>query len=259
MTVAYAKGGSKVQPEVTFKGELLTPGTDYTLSYSDNKAVTTEKTKYKPTVVVKLKGNYKGTVKENFTITPQSLENLKVWGNDVAVSNKKYFWKSTVSIEDLDGKLLKAGTDYEKQLSYYLDENCTLPASEEKYEAGTKIFVKVTGKGNYVGSETVTSYEIVEKTLAKAKVRIQDQIYTGKAITITSDMIEYVKVNGVPLTAGQDYEIVQDSYKNNEKKGTAVVQLQGINEYGGRITVKFKIKQKAFLWEHILEALGFLK
>lgn len=259
MTAVYAKGGVKPKPEVTFKGELLTPGTDYTLSYSNNKAVTTEKTKKMPTVVVKLKGNYKGILKESFTITPQSLENLKVWGNDVVVSDKKYFWKSTVTIEDLDGKVLKAGTDYEKKLSYYLDENCTIVADADTYAEGTKIFVKILGKGNYAGSETVTCYHVVEKSIAKAKVKIQDQVYKGTPTTITTDMIEEVEVNGEKLTADVDYEIVPDSCKNNEKKGTATVQLQGKDEYGGRITVKFKIKQKDFKWEQILEALGILQ
>jgi len=259
ISIVYAKGGAKPEPEVTFKGKILTPGTDYTLSYSHNKAVTTQSTKREPMVIVKLRGNYKGTIKQPFTILPQSLSELKIWGTDVVVSDKANRWQSKVTVEDLDGKTLKAGTDYEKQLSYYLDENCTISADADNYVEGTKIFVKVLGKGNYAGSETVTHYNIVEKSLAKAKVKIQDQNYTGKPITITTEMIEYVKVNGIELTAGEEYEIVPDSYKNNEKKGTATVQLQGKNQYGGRITVKFKIKQKDFKWEQILEALGIFR
>lgn len=255
ISIVYAKGGAKPQPEVRFKGELLIFGKDYTLSYANNKAVTTLETNKKPMIIVKFKGKYKGTLKKGFTILPQSLEALEVTGMDKVVSGKKKAWQSTVAIVDLDGKTLKAGIDYEKKLEYYLDEKCTIPAEADNYKEDTVIYVKVTGKGNYAGSRIVTNYRVTAQSITKAKVKIQDQTYTGKAVTITPEMIEYVKVNGLPLTAEQDYIIVPDSYKNHVEKGTATVQLEGKNGYGGRITVKYKIKQKDFLWTQIMKIL----
>ncbi|MDE6608907.1 MAG: hypothetical protein K2K54_14330 [Lachnospiraceae bacterium] len=46
------------------------------------------------------------------------------------------------------------------------------------------------------------------------------------------------------LTYGTDYEIIEDSYVNNLKKGTASVKVRGPGKYGGTKAVKFKIQAK---------------
>ena len=258
ISIVHAKGGAKPQPEVTYKGIVLTNGTDYVLSYSNNKSVTTAATKKKPSVTVKFKGNYKGSLKTDFMITPQSLAELTISGVDKVENSGKNKWKSTVVITDLDQLVLKSGTDYESTLGYYLDQECTMPANANTYGKDTVIWVKVTGKGNYANSETVTCYRILEKgkSITNAKVKIKDQIYNGGNITIESSQIEYVKVNGKELTLDEHYVIIPESYKNNIKKGTATVGLRGIDEYGGTYTAKFKIKEKAFKWKDLLDALG---
>ena len=249
----YAKGGARPEPVVRFGDTLLVKGTDYTLSYASNKAVTTENTKKKPSITVKLKGSFKGSKKTEFTIVAQSLTALDAAAPDKVYSAKKNAWKSAVTIMDLDGKKLKAGTDYEKTLEYFTNEKCTLPAKKDSYPAGTTIWVRATGKGNYADSTVVTSYDIKAASVSKAKVKIADQIYTGKAITIGYDDITSIKVNREDLTAKTDYVIVPGTYKNNIKKGTATVQLKGVGNYGGTITVKYKIKQKFFLWRLLME------
>ena len=40
------------------------------------------------------------------------------------------------------------------------------------------------------------------------------------------------------------FEIVEDSYQKNDKKGTAKVTIRGIGEFGGEKVVKFKIKER---------------
>ena len=249
----YAKGGARPEPVVRFGDTLLVKGTDYTLSYANNKAVTTENTKKKPSITVKFKGSFKGSKKTEFTIVAQSLTALDAAAPDKVYSAKKNAWKSAVTITDLDGKKLKAGTDYEKMLEYFTNEKCTLPAKKDSYPAGTTIWVRATGKGNYADSTVVTSYDIKAASVSKAKVKITDQIYTGKAITIGYDDITSIKVNREDLTAKTDYVIVPGTYKNNIKKGTATVQLKGVGNYGGTITVKYKIKQKFFLWRLLME------
>lgn len=48
-------------------------------------------------------------------------------------------------------------------------------------------------------------------------------------------------MGGKPLTYGTDYTIVEGSYRNNIKKGTASVVVKGLGDYGGEKTLKFKI------------------
>lgn len=57
-----------------------------------------------------------------------------------------------------------------------------------------------------------------------------------------------VKIGKETLIFGTDYEIVENSYANNIKKGTATVTIVGKGNYGGTKTVKFKIKAQKLSW-----------
>ena len=245
---AYAKGGAKPKPIVKFGDVVLTEGKDYTLSYQNNKAVTTEETKKKPIVKVRFKKNFKNSLTAEFTITRQDIGLLSAAAVDKVYRTKKNAWKSTLTIVDLDGKKLQAGRDYDRAITYYMDAACLTKAEAENYPAETTIWVKAEGKGNYAGSSIVTSYQIKKATIAKARVRIARQLYTAYPVTIDYKDITTMKVGRDSLVGGTDYEIVSGSYKNNIKRGTATVQLKGKGNYGGTITVKFAIRQKFFLW-----------
>ncbi|MBR5578161.1 MAG: BspA family leucine-rich repeat surface protein, partial [Lachnospiraceae bacterium] len=246
--ITYAKGGAKPQPQVTFGDVLLKEGVDYTLSYSNNKAVTQSSTAKKPQVKVTFKKNFKGSLSEEFTILPQDISKVTILAQDKVYSTKKNGWKTTITLTDLDGKKLTAGTDYEKAFTYYTDEACTTAAQAETYETGTVLWVKVEGKNNYAGSSITGSYRIVKASVAKATVKVAPQYYTSEAITLNKNDLT-VKIGGTTLEYGVDYIIVEDSYINNIKKGTAKVQIKGIGDnYGGVKTVSFSIKQKSFLF-----------
>ncbi|MBR5579504.1 MAG: discoidin domain-containing protein, partial [Lachnospiraceae bacterium] len=239
--IAYAKGGAKPQPQVTFGDVLLKEGVDYTLSYSNNKAVTQSSTAKKPQVKVTFKKNFKGSLSEEFTILPQDISKVTILAQDRVYSTKKDGWKTTITLTDLDGKKLTAGTDYEKAFTYYTDEACTEPAQAETYPAGTTLWVKAEGKNNYAGSSITGSYRITKASVAKATVKVVPQYYTSEAITLDKEDLT-VKINGTELKYGVDYIIIEDSYINNTKKGTAKVQIQGMGEnYGGVKTVSFSI------------------
>lgn len=49
---------------------------------------------------------------------------------------------------------------------------------------------------------------------------------------------------GSAIKEAPDYEILEDSYVNNVRKGTASVKVRGLGDYGGTKTVKFKIQAK---------------
>lgn len=272
-TVPYVKGGAKPELAVTFKKsdqtlETLKEGTDFTLSYKNNKALHDGSNAVKvPTVVIKGKGNFAGTYAQTLTykITQQSLENLTVEAADKVYQNKKNIFATKVKILDVDGKTLSAGKDYDKKLKYTykndtkLDNGTVRTAGTEVDKndiipAGTVITVTAAaltpaGKmANYTGS-CIGEYSFRTYDIAKAKVTIPAQTYTGKAITLdkTKEDQILVRVSGKKVEPDQ-FEIVAGSYKNNVKKGTASVTIRGVDNYGGTKTVTFRIKAKGFLW-----------
>ena len=71
-TKAYTGSAIKPVPTVKIGSTTLVRGTDYTLSYANNKKAG------KATITIKGKGNYKGTKKATFIIKPAKVTGLKV-------------------------------------------------------------------------------------------------------------------------------------------------------------------------------------
>ena len=145
-----------------------------------------------------------------------------------------------VTITDLNGKKLTS-TDYTIGTDYEYDE-----------ENGT-VTVSCTAKGNYESDEGFKlEYRVItaSQNIAKAKAaKIADQIYTGRAITLTEkDLENILTLNNKALVAGTDFEIDETSYLKNVKKGTATFVVKGIGDSGGVKTLKFKIVQKTIKW-----------
>lgn len=140
----------------------------------------------------------------------------------------------------VDGKTLKSSTDY--TVSYTLGDGITKLNAKSTVSAGSYVCVTVSGKGKYEGSR-MTTYRITQANFTKATISVTPQFYTGRAIYLTEEDIT-VKLAGEDLTYGVDYEILEDSYTNNIKKGNAGVKIRGIGAYGGTKTVKFKIQAK---------------
>lgn len=96
--------------------------------------------------------------------------------------------------------------------------------------------------GYYVAQ---TTYRIAAKNLSKTQVSVKPMIYNEGEVELTEQMIEdghltvYDKTAKKYLKYNDEYIIT--GYKNNTKKGTATLTIQGIGEYGGTKTVKFKI------------------
>ena len=247
---AYLKGGVTPLPDVYVGGRTLVKGSDYTLSYKNNKKVGTA------SITVKGKGNYSGTVTKTFEVTKHYLSGLTMTAADKLVSKKAAAMSTTISITDSNGKKLTASTDYEKSAAYtYVNDTTWTDASGETIvrRAGnpvektdivpvnTLIQATVTLKGNYAGKIRKT-FRIIAGDIAKATVTIRAQYYTGSAVTLNEDDIKVV-LNKQTLVYGTDFRIV--SYDKNAAKGTASVVIEGINDYGGRKTVKFTIKQRS--------------
>lgn len=273
ITAVYEKGGAKPSLKVYDGMRLLTEGKDYTLSYQNNTAITTQTTVKQPTITVKGKGNYTGIFaqKKPFTIVPKAFTEITMTANDVAASPKVGKYKSVPVLTDVNGKKLTAGTDYEKTYTYTYKnktENVWNAEVEVTRNAGdlvetddivpvnTVLCVSVRAKegGNYTGEKTA-EYRIVSSPISKAKVIVQNPaqnqknlfLYTGQEIRIDKSNL-IVKV-GEDILKDNQYEILEDTYKNNINKGTASVQIRGAGDiYGGIKTVKFRIGSKGFQW-----------
>ncbi len=250
LIVAYEKGGSNPSLSLTFDGAELAEKKDYTLSYANNKKVAGADAAKAPTITVKGKGNFKGSIKIPFSIVAKNLQDaknpVKISVPDVAYSKTKGKYISKPVLTDVNSKKLVAGTDYEKAVVYTLADGTVLD-KKSVVEAGQTVTVTVTGKGNYSGTISAT-YSITQASFKSAKIKIAPQVYTGKEITLSGEDFTSVKIGKDTLVYGEDFEIVEGSYKNNVKKGTASVTIKGKDNYGGEKTVKFKIVPKELIW-----------
>ncbi|MBQ6888731.1 MAG: glycoside hydrolase family 16 protein [Lachnospiraceae bacterium] len=250
-SVQFVQKGSKAAVTVIYKGIILEEGKDYKLTYKNNKAVTTAKTKEnkKPQVTITGINGYKGKMTVKFVIEPTDLSTLSIVSKDVAYQNKKGKFMSAPVVTDLYGSKLKAGRDY--TVKYYLgtEENAPEVTKQDVVDANEIIKVVVTAKenGNYIGS-IETSYVVVIQDISKAKVTVKSKPYTGKAITLTPEDFTTIKVGDTKLVEGKHYVIVEDSYVNNINKGKASVIIRGVNNYGGEKKVTFTITSRPMSW-----------
>ena len=159
-------------PEVKDGTTKLTSGTDFTYSYSNNRNAGTA------TLTITGKGNYKGEVTKNFTISKKSIDDAII-----ELANKSFAYtgsEQTVNITSVklsDGTIL--GTD-----DYVIKDN-----SNKATDAG-EIILTIEGKGNYTGTAT-TTWEItkINPELKDFVVRPEDLTtaltYDGTAKTVT--------------------------------------------------------------------------
>ena len=277
--VAFAKNGAKPAIVVTAKmanGNTVTlkEGKDYTVTYVNNKAVSEGKNlteKKLPLITVKGKGNFKGSIKQTFTITNKSLADavnpITVTVNDVAANKNKGKFVSKPVITDADGVKLKEKTDYTLTYSLLManGEETKLDVKKDVVnEPGSTVRITITGVGNYRGEGSVLTadYRITEFDFTKVTVKVVPKTlpYTTKPVTLTEeDLILTMKVGTGKQAVVEELKLITDGddtkdgykiigYKNNVNKGTAQVTLQGCGKYGGTKTVKFYIGTRPFLW-----------
>ena len=278
-SIPFVKIGAKPAIVVTAKmanGNTVTlkEGKDYTVTYANNKAVSEGKNlteKKLPLITVKGKGNFKGSIKQTFTITNKSLADkvnpITVTVADVPANKNKGKFVSKPVVTDETGTKLKEKTDY--TLSYSLlmanGEETKLDVKKDVVnEPGSTIRITITGAGNYQGEGSVLTadYRITESDFKKVTVKVVPKTlpYTTKPVTLTEeDLILTMKVGTGRQAVVEELKLITDGddtkdgykiigYKNNVNKGTAQVTLQGCGKYGGTKTVKFYIGTRPFLW-----------
>lgn len=217
--VSYVKGG--VMPCAEEKVSLLrsdnryalAEGTDYTVSYQYNTEVTTNGTKKKPVMIIKGKGNYKGTLKVEFKIAKASLDDLAEAATFTAVQykeNRKADYEYKPAMKIMDGKKgLKAGRDY--NIEY---RNNTQAALSRCFDTETGTVCGVTKAVAVITVPENSNYQI-SKENAKTGIVIPlgDYIYQEKLV---NNKNLYVVTSPAAYTGGQVKTEVRVYYGTQE-------------------------------------------
>lgn len=231
--------GSNITPSVTVKaaGRTLTRGTDYTVSYSNNKNVGTA------SVYVYGKGNYSGTLSAKFDILPakQQIQKLETrfkgffidWAQKGSATGYEIEYSTNADFKDSTVKKLTANKPDTLTISGLTAGNKYYVRVRSYTNVGEKVYY-----GAWSDSKNVTAakYDITKSAISG----ISTKTYTGKNITQSVK----VKYNGKTLKSGTDYTV---SYSSNKNVGTATVKITGKGQYGGTVSKTFKInpaKQK---------------
>lgn len=205
----YTKAGVKPQVQVTFDGNTLKEGVDYTLAYKNNTKIVADYTLLKsgkPTVTVKGKGNYTGSnASAFFNIKKADIAGVTITLSDVAYNAKSsgkngYFMKATPKLMD-GAKAISAGknkdveafkrTDYSYTYAYdtVLEDGTkkyagTVVQATDKVAPGTVIKVNLTvkcsEKSSYTSAENGTVltgyYRVIDNAtnISKFSVKVKD-------------------------------------------------------------------------------------
>ncbi len=148
-TYIYDGTEKRPTPVVLRAGRLLEEGKDYIVTYSNNKNAGTA------TATITLKGDYSGTVSQEFTINPLSIENAEVVAkpNASVYTGKKINPPVIVTVETGDGLSIKLNeSDYET----------TYP--EKSTNPGTYTVTVNAKSDNFVGTATGTYTILKQKT-----------------------------------------------------------------------------------------------
>ena len=216
----YPYTGKVILPDiaVTFKGETLTPGTDYTIS-SKSKAAG------KAVATITGKGDYIGSTSVTYRISPASLAGKKLGLTRATYTYNAKVQKPTVKI--VGDKKLKAGTDY------------TIKYSNASSKAAGTYTLTVTGKGNYTGTSAKATYKInkaANPLTVKAKTAtVKFSAVKKKAQTLTvskvlavsrkQGKVTYVKAGGnAKITINKT--IGKVTVKKGLKKGTYKIKVK---------------------------------
>ncbi|WP_022779991.1 InlB B-repeat-containing protein [Butyrivibrio sp. AE3009] len=241
----WAVKGATPSVELTWKGEALLAGRDFTVKYAKNTKLGTA------TVTVKGKGNFlaKTSIEKTFTVKAFDLENAVIASATAAAGKAAKSVKVTVL--DEYGNAIPAG-----KLAVAVYDGETLYTG--KLVAEKEYSIVATPKNAKVAELTGATPAFTVKVgsdFSKASIKLTNKKYaaeyTGDPITFTDDefnaiFTSSIKVNKVAKTlkAGEDFEIV--GYTNNIKKGTMTITLKGNEDAGltGTKTVKVKIAPK---------------
>ena len=222
-------------PTVTDKSKTLELGTDYTVEYSTSDFTNVGTIE----VVITGKGNYSGTVKRSYKVTP-----------------KEYTVTTDSATKTYSGTALTAGGKVEGIVS---GETVEFTTTGSQTEVGTsKNTYELVWKSAKATNYTLAKESIGELTV-KAKSIVPDDKDTPESdktgITVSEpsdskyDGKEHKEVltvtdtkTGKELVAGTDYSVTYSSDLVNA--GTVTIKVAGLGNYTGSFTKTYKITKR---------------
>lgn len=275
MSFSYCKAGVKPVEEIRLTnkaGIVLKNGKDYTLKYTNNKAVADAQAAAPPTVTIQGKGNYSGRFDIPFQITKCSLkQTVDAGGIQVKTTATvfqpgkadDYLYKPAVKL--MEGKTaLRVNQDYEIQYQKntqaaciaYLEEYEKQNRSAQNSMAGSAVDKKLqemmpkavitaaVDSSYQADGEIVVPLPIYQTkfTAKNLEITVAEMVYTKDQPQVTVSMKG--EDGTVVLAPGRDYTV---SYGANNKAGKnkGSVTITGLApKYGGSVTKKFNILSK---------------
>ena len=226
----------KWSPTVTDKTKTLELGKDYTVEYSTSDFTNVGTIE----VVITGKGNYSGTVKRSYKVTP-----------------KEYTVTTESATKTYSGTALTAGGKVEGIVS---GETVEFTTTGSQTEVGTsKNTYELVWK-----SAKATNYTLAKESIGKLTVKAKSIVPDGKdtpesektGITVSEpsdskyDGKEHKEVltvtdtkTGKELVAGTDYSVTYSSDLVNA--GTVKVTVAGLGNYSGSFTKTYKITKRS--------------
>lgn len=222
---------------------LLAEKTDYTISYKNNKNAADASrvpASKAPTVIIKGRNNFTGTITRTFTILPADIGGDGFRAENVYRLHTGKVQKAPAVLYQ-NGRPLKKGRDY--VLSYE-------DTGENAYTGAGSWKITITGRGNYTGTRTVQEVIGTGTLMSRVKVSpIKAQEYTGEAICPVPEVTHgRKKLTGMEASryeaasaqerAAVDYLY---TYADNREAGSARLILTGVNDYFGQAAKTFQI------------------
>ncbi len=230
---SYTYDGTEKRPSVTVTmNGTVVPESAYDVTYSGN--INAGKATVK--VTAKADSVYSGSVSAVFTIGKYNLNSSDISVTppaDVTFNRKA---QTPVPAVTWGSRTLEAGADY--TLNYTANTDAGI--------AG----VTITGAGNFTGTRAV-SFRILRKDIADATVHV-DEVPDQPLIEGERCEPKITVRDGSETLSDEDYSVL---YADNDREGTASVQITGIGNYTGTITgVTFRILGRTVYDRNQLEA-----
>ena len=223
----YSGYALQPQPLVQDGDNLLRPGVDYQLSYSNNTNVTFGSSR----AMVSLHGigNYAGLVSASFDINPRPLN-----ANSLTAITAAGLWPGSGSVPANLGIYDSAIIlDPQTNDCYRLVEGQDYTVSYQGNQGVGTAMATAHGIGNY--SFDISADYLVKGNIAAAQLApISQQAYTGAAV----EPAVTLALGGQSLVLGSDYSL---SYANNIAAGTASLTVSGLGLYEGSLSASFAI------------------
>jgi len=225
---SYEYTGTQIKPELTLNigSTTLIQGTDYTVSYSNNINVADSSATKIPTVTVKGKGNYTGTLSEAFAITPIVL--------DRTVGEGKLGKINVAEKYTYTGAEIKPAVKVTYELNGITK---TVPTSaytvsyENNINVGTAT-VRIVCKDDSAFSGVVTqTFAIEGKSLAKITPTLKYSSMTYTGADTKDENVIVVKDGKKVLNPTTDYDIHYEGDSTNVTGTGVKVWVTGKGNY----------------------------